>query len=218
MSVLIVIPVRGGSLGVPGKAIRPLADGPSCVQRIVDTAQAVSPHVVCVVDDLVRGYLAAVSGVGVVADPPGAPGSRPLDVVVHHGVVGWEALNAPPDIVVTLQATSPFTSVALIERAIAIARKGKTALTVREDRALRWQGPLTNRHPRSAPERLTRQQMQPVWRETGAVWATPRCWVTPTSRLAPVVDLLEVTGAEAVDIDTVEDWAVAEWYAQGVTV
>lgn len=220
---LIVIPVRSGSVGIPRKAVR-LLGGVSPLARTIRTAQYIGCATVVTTDDEEAYTLAQRYGVQAVMQPPNvsAPDS-PLDAAVAFATSYMERLVYPLhyQTVVTLQCTSPFTSVDTVRRAIAISEEqGTTVVTVRDDRGLRWESCHTERNviASRAPRRVTRQHMPPCWRETGAVFVTPRQWVEPTSRFSHTAYLLEVTGREAVDLDTLEDWWIAERYAELETV
>lgn len=219
---LIVIPVRAGSTGVPNKALRSL-HGLSCLERAIRTAQQVHAEIVVTTnDEQVRARAQQQERVLAWLQPEAI--SQPqaaLDAAVAFATTITEQTYRPENpyrIVVTLQCTSPFTRPETVTRAIQCAREYETCVTVRDDRGLRWHAPandgiLTSR----APARVTRQQMPPEWRETGAVFATQRRHVTPEWRFGPTCWLLPVTGREALDIDTPEDWALAEWYAGPLT-
>jgi len=215
---LIVVPVRAGSKGIPNKATRPLG-GVSPVLRTIRTAQAIDADVVVTGDDHAALRTANQSGAATCHQPaalslPGVP----LDAPVHFATQYMERLVYPKTYrtVVTLQVTSPFTKRETVERAIQISQDlYTTVLTVRDDRGLRWESalPETTVLTSRAPRRVTRQAMPACWRETGAIFVTPRRWVEPTSRFSHTAYLVEVTGMEAVDLDTMEDWWIAERYA-----
>jgi len=210
---LIVIPVRAGSVGIPHKATR-LLGGVSPLVRTIRTAQQTGQTVLVTTTDARLSEVARGEGAIVVHESPSLnpDGSRSLDAAVHAVV---EPYPWPAQTVVTLQATCPFTTVETVRRCIQLSQElDCSVLTVRDDRALRWT--MTPNEPHltdRAPARVIRQHMPPTWRETGAVFATPRRYVISDYRFAPTTYLLPVTGAEAIDLDAPEDWAVAEWYA-----
>jgi CMP-N-acetylneuraminic acid synthetase len=216
---LIVIPVRGGSVGIPDKAIR-LLGARTALERTIETARQIDADVVVTTDSDVIYQQAAQNGAAVVREPPALnpQGQGALDAAVSFATSYMERRQYPKTYatVVTMQCTSPFTARKTVEKAIQVSKEmDTTVLTVRDDRGLRWESAnpeqpiLTSR----APRRVTRQRMQPCWRETGAVFVTPRRWVEPTSRFSYTAYLLEVKGREAVDLDTMEDWWIAERYA-----
>lgn len=216
-NVLIVIPVRAGSQGLPNKALRLLA-GQSPLWRTLETARQIDADLVVASNDVPVLASCVNLGVQTVQLAPELTGpDTPLDAPVHFATQYMERLSYPKkyDVVVTMQCTSPFTTADTVRQCIAIASGDCTAVTVRDDRGLRWESVkigspmLANR----APRRVVRQKMIPQWRETGAVFATPRRYVEPNSRFGHVVQLVEVSGKDAIDLDTPEDWAIAEMYA-----
>lgn len=220
MSVLFVVPARGGSVGIPNKATRLLGDKPVILWTL-ETIRGLG-LVVVTSDDADMQRLAFDGGACFRQEQP-SDGSRALDVVID-GVIKWLpeiVLEVPQrfEIIATVQCTSPFLKRETVERCLhAVTDEGfDTALTVREDRGLRWERAKLETTKVHMPARLTRQQMPPTWRETGGCLVTKREHVTPHCRIGPNVKLVPVEGAEALDLDTMQDWMLAELYAaQGV--
>lgn len=216
MKTLILIPARGGSVGIPHKVVRPLAGVPPLI-RTIETVRGLGIVSVITDDDEIANA-ARAADVGVIPEPklPSAPGQHPLDPVIHTAVEYAEEAVTRFETIVTVQCTSPFLSRRTVEECLFALGTHDTALTVRDDRALRWERcpPDTAKH--NMPARLTRQQMPPAWRETGGCLATRREHVTPRCRIGPSVRLVPVEGAEALDLDEPQDWALAELYA-GIT-
>lgn len=219
-ATLIVIPVRAGSVGIPNKAMRKLGDQ-SPLYRTLVTAQQIGCDVVIATNDTtVQASMQNVGATVARLSEETARGDAPLDAAVCFATEYMERMAYPKtyQTVVTMQCTSPFTTADTVRTCIAIAESGVTALTVRDDRGLRWESAATDHVMLAsrAPRRVVRQKMPPAWRETGAVFATPRRWLDPTSRFGDMVQLVPVSGKEAIDLDTAEDWVLAEYYA-GVT-
>lgn len=205
MKPLLVVPIRAGSHGLPGKHLRLLGGMPvaervlTMLQTIPDIVLIVSTNDPAVRDLCLRLHVRWLDRPVALCAP-----DITLDPVIHHA---WELWDAPA-IVASVQATAPFLrreTVLAALRAV-MSEDHDTATVVVDDRHLRWEGTMP-------PARVNRQQMPPAWRETAAVCATRGAFVTPTNRFGPRVKLIEVSGAEAVDLDTPDDWAVAEWYA-----
>jgi len=203
---LIVVPARGGSQGIPRKAVRILGTKPP-LRWTLDTVRAI-PHadVAVVTDD---PEIRALAGdVLTFPEPPGIPGARTLDPVVYATVLAAEAQRGHPyEYVATVQCTTPFLSRATVQACLNALATHPSALTVMDDRHLRIGGAW-----------VIRQEMAPCWRITGGCIASRREHVTAARRLQflgahPVV----VSGPEALDLDTMEDWAIAEQYA-GMTM
>lgn len=210
MRPLLVIPARGGSVGIPRKAVRRL-NGASPLEYTIRTAKQVSDRVAVVTDDAEIAAQAVAAGALVVSEPilPTAPGVHTWAPVVFRAVqmiesrAEWEG---PYEAVAVLQCTSPFLRPTTVQRCVDALAASGIALTVADDR-----------HARIGTPRVTRQQMAPCWKVTGGCTAIRRELLADTewpvdTHGTPIV----VEGAEAVDLDTPEDWAVAEMYA-GVT-
>jgi spore coat polysaccharide biosynthesis predicted glycosyltransferase SpsG len=138
-----------------------------------------------------------------------------LDAVIHHAVKHAGRLTGrSPEIVVTLQPTSPLLSTATLDRAIGrlIAEPGlDTLISGTDDRHLRWERRGRAFKPAYA-ERLNRQYLPETYRETGGFLVTRADHVTPTSRIGPIVAIEPVEGPEAIDIDGVQDLLLCEAY------
>lgn len=200
--VLLVIPARGGSRGIPRKAVRRL-NGRSPLQYTLTTASGLG-DIIVVTDDAEIRAQAEAGGARVIAEPslPTAPGQHTWEPVVYHAVLEAEQNRRPYGFVGVLQCTSPFLRRATIQRCLDALFGHPLALTVRDDR-----------HARIGTPRRPREQMPPCWKVTGGCTAIRRdllvagAW--PVEQGLPII----VDGAEAVDLDTPEDWAVAEMYA-----
>ena len=202
--VLIVIPARGGSRGIPRKAVR-LLNGKSPLQYTLATVTGLG-DVVVVTDDEEIGQQAASAGVRmlpIVYAPAPPPQLQTWEPAVYRAVLAQEQLrDAPYSAVAVVQCTSPFLRRITIHRCLDALVAYPLALTVRDDRRARI-GTL----------RQPREHMPPCWAVTGGCTAIRRdllpdgAW--PVEQGLPIV----TEGAEAVDLDTPEDWAVAEMYA-----
>ena len=199
---LLVIPARGGSIGIPRKAVRSL-NGKSPLQYTITAAQGLGDVVVVTDDPEIRSQ-AESAGVVVVKEPslPTAPGVHTWAPVVAHAVHEAERGRLPYAVVGVLQCTSPFLRRTTIQRCLDALGGHPAALTVADDR-----------HARIGTPRITRQQMAPCWKVTGGCTAIRRELVTDGPWPVDSGFLVVVEGAEAVDLDTPEDWAIAEMYA-----
>ena len=59
-------------------------------------------------------------------------------------------------------------------------------------------------------KRVNRQLLDPMFKETGAILATKREFVTPESRFGDKLELFEMPHDESIDIDSYRDWWIAE--------
>lgn len=211
MNPLIIIPVRGGSNGIPRKAIRPL--GEAC--PLVRSIRAATPlgRVVVTTDDPEVAVIASSTGVEVVHESPdlNPRGLRTIDTAV------WQVcqqLGTEAEVIATVQCTSPFLETAQIAECLYHAGSGSydAAVTVRDDRHVAWGGdPLS---PELVTPWAVRQALPNRWVLTGGCVASKTSQMTATRRFGGRLRLVPVSGAAAVDLDGPDDWAVAEWYAE----
>jgi CMP-N-acetylneuraminic acid synthetase len=214
--LLTIVPARGGSKGVPRKNVRLLHGMPLIAHVLVALRKSRwAPEVWVSTDDEEIGEIARRYGAATLARPHELAGDLvTLDPVICHAVSEIEHRTGRGfSIVATVQPTSPLLTASRFDECIeAVASDGyDSAITVVEDRHLRWQGPLADPTP-CFTARVNRQQLPPLFRETGAVLATRRCYVQPHGRFGPRVRLVELTEREAVDIDSNADWWRADNY------
>lgn len=121
MKTLVIIPARGGSKGVPGKNIKLLNDKP-LIQYTIDAAKKVFPlETICVSTDDLK-IVAVAESLGLTV-----PFIRPEELttdtagtyeVLLHAIKHYESHGFYPDVLILLQATSPFRTAAQISEAI----------------------------------------------------------------------------------------------------
>lgn len=176
--VLVVIPARGGSKGIPRKNLAPVG-GVSLVGRAVRSAHAarlVDVVVVSTDDDEIAAE-AQSWGAGVVRRPePLASDVASSESVLVHALEHVGAGGAGPDVCVLVQCTSPFIDAADIDGPVAqvLDDRADCALTVTPTHGFLWRhatgDTLTGvNHDESG--RLRRQDREPEYLETGAVYA-----------------------------------------------
>lgn len=126
MKILFVIPARGGSKGLIGKNIRPLAGKP-LIEYSIDVARAItSDNNICVsTDDL--NIIDVVEKYGLLV-PFIRPENLASDVattsdVLIHALNYYKENGFNYDLIVLLQPTSPLRKVEQVEQAIAMFRQ-----------------------------------------------------------------------------------------------
>lgn len=135
-----------------------------------------------------------------------------LDPVIYDALCRAEQeLGVRFDVVVTLQPTSPLLSVKTLDAALCSFADSEidSLISVVNAPHLSWKRESDRIVPEYAA-RLNRQQLPPRYLETGAFLITRRECVTQASRIGDAVSVFEVPEVEAVDIDTVQDWAMCE--------
>lgn len=213
MKVLAVIPARGGSKGIPRKNVRIMANKPLIAYSIENALSCpLVTHVAVSTDDEeIRDISLSCGAQVIMRGAHLALDHVTLDPVVFDAVQQAEAAAGKFDIVITMQPTSPLLTAATLTGALEafIAKGQDTVLSVTNRPHLSWSFNGTRYFP-LYEKRLNRQQLPPNFLETGAFVITRRENVRENSRFGKEVSVYEIPESEAVDIDTVDDWLIAE--------
>ena len=141
--MLAVVPARGGSDSVPYLNIKRLGDKP-LLAHTIDAARGAASidRIVVSTDDPTVADAAKTAGAEVPFLRPSslARDMSSLKPVIAHAVEEVEAKGDRVDLVLWLQATSPFRSAADIEQALdrLLAGGFDSVVSVTEDRTLNW--------------------------------------------------------------------------------
>lgn len=217
--VLAVVPARAGSKGIPGKNLRPVA-GRSLVRRAVDSALGAERVDAVVVttdgDDIAAEAHAA--GAHVVRRPAELAGDEASsESALLHVLDELAATGAPdPEVLVFLQATSPFIEPADLDAAIDRVVQGHADVVVAAapSHAFLWRtapdgSAVAVNH--DAATRPRRQDREPEYRETGSFYVLRTAGFRQhRHRFHGRVELHVVDAATAIDVDEPADLAVAE--------
>jgi CMP-N-acetylneuraminic acid synthetase/spore coat polysaccharide biosynthesis predicted glycosyltransferase SpsG len=211
-NVIAIIPARGGSKGIPRKNVR-LLNGKPLIAYVIETAKRVKniDKVVVSTEDEEIASVSKQYGAEVIMRPPELSTDEvPLDPVIDYTVKRIEE-NFNVNIVVTIQPTSPLLKTETLEEIInkVQAEDLDTIITAVDDRHLAW-NKIDNQFVPRYTKRVNRQYLPSEFRETGAVFATKREFVTENNRIGNNLSLFEVDKYESVDIDSPLDWWVAE--------
>lgn len=212
-STLIVIPARGGSKGIPRKNLAPIAGKPLIGWAIAAArASKHAPRVVVSTDDAEIATASRRLGAEVWMRPAElALDHITLDPVIHNALEAEEAAGKRYDLVLTVQPTSPLIRTSTIDRVIErfCSEEVDTIITATDDTHLAWL--VVDGGVKPAYEaRVNRQQLPKRLHETGGILATRRECVTARGRIGARVSVEVLDGFESLDIDTTEDWLVAE--------
>ncbi len=214
MKIIAVIPARGGSRGIPRKNIRFMAGKP-LVSYAISCALGSNYDIDVVVssdDDEIKA-VARRYGAQTIDRPDYLSGdSVTLDPVVCHAVCTMEKIKGIHyDVVITMQPTSPLLSVATLDKAVAFFENEEldTVISGVNDPRLSWHEENGLCVP-NYRERLNRQYMPKDLKETGAFVITKREFVKETGRFGEKISVFELPEKEAGDIDTPQDWWIAE--------
>lgn len=215
MSVLIIIPARGGSKGIPRKNLRPLHGKPLISYAISLTKQlpfANDAFVSSDDDEIIT--VANKLGMDVIhRNPELAKDATTLDPVIFDAYQQASS-KASYDLVITLQPTSPLLKPETLTKAVQLMKNNPeidTLISVEDNTHLSWRE-VDGKILPNYEKRLNRQQLPKVYRETGGFFITRSKFVRPDSRLGKNVQVFPVAKPESIDIDSYEDFQLCEYF------
>lgn len=227
MTTVALVLARGGSKGLPGKNLRPLAGHPLIAWSVaVARASAAVDRVLCSTDCEEIAAVARAYG----AEAPflrpaalAADHSTDLDVFAH--ALEWlTAQGEAPDLFVQLRPTCPFRDPAWIDDAVARMTADPAISCVRsvceaehtpykmwqmDAQADRLQ-PLLTVPGMAEPFNMPRQKLPTVYRHTGQIDVIRREAIAGGSMTGAAIAPLQVATNTAVDIDNLRDFQMAE--------
>ncbi|NPV00492.1 MAG: acylneuraminate cytidylyltransferase family protein [Brevinematales bacterium] len=226
--VIGIIPARGGSKGIPGKNIRPIAGKPLIVWSIESAKKSVYLDSVIVSTDNER--IAAISehaGAGVPFTRPddlATDTARSVDVLLH--AADWFAERGQRyDIIVCLQPTSPMRTAADIDNALRqmVESSARAIISVSEAEHLpQWSNTLPpDRCMKDflPPEviNIRRQNFPVYYRLNGAVNIAETEYLRRRESFIGDESYAYIMPRErSVDIDTEFDFKLAEYLLKGI--
>lgn len=225
--VLALIPARGGSKSIPQKNIKRFGNHPLIAYSIAAGQQAtiVDRVIVSTDDDTIAG-IAQLYGAEV-------PFMRPWDLALDHvkdypvfvHALEWLAEHEDyhPDVVVQLRPTSPLRPLGCVDEAVAQLLENPVADCVRTVTPS-WQNPykmwrlaqdamipLLNGEFKE-PYNMPRQELPDTFWQTGHIDVIRTSTIFEKQSLSGEVILpYVIDSGYALDIDTPEDWEIADW-------
>jgi YrbI family 3-deoxy-D-manno-octulosonate 8-phosphate phosphatase len=219
MSILAVIPARGGSKGILRKNIKPLCGKPLVAWTIeaAHVAQSVN-RVVVSTDDVEIAEVARRSGAEVVMRPRELSGdlSTSESALLHVLSVLRERENYQPEGLAFLQCTAPLTLPEDIDGTMNLVLEGgyDSAVTMIPFHYFVWRegtGGQMEGVNHLATRRLMRQEREPQFLEIGAVYAMRAQGLADHQfRFFGRVGRYLLPASRAVEIDDAEDWLLVE--------
>lgn len=214
--ILVVIPARGGSKGIPSKNVRLMCGRPLISYAIKNAIGLSKKYIVDTVVDTDSEEIADISldeGIDVVMRPTELGGDNiTLDPVVHHAMCKMEARKGYRyDIIITMQPTSPTLKSQTIINALDyfVKHECDTLISGKNSPHLSWKYEKGKTVP-NYEKRVNRQQLPPYLMETGGFLITKREFITENNRLGQKTEVYEVPEEESIDIDTELDWKACE--------
>ena len=220
MIPLVVIPARGGSKGIPGKNIK-LLHGKPLIQYTIEAAREIFPDkLICVstddpkINDVVEGLGLKVQFLRPAALATDTSGTYE---VLLHAIDFYEKTDYYADVLILLQATSPFRTGKHIREALAIfdetcemvvsvkSTKANPYSVLREEDDNGWLKRLKQGNF------LRRQDCPIVWELNGAIYiiSTKALKKLPLHKFKRVKKYV-MDEISSHDIDSYFDWNVAE--------
>lgn len=224
MKILGLIPARGGSKGVPGKNIKPLAGKPLIAYTIEQAkASKLLDRLIVSTDDADIAQTAAVFGAEV-------PFMRPAELaqdhtgsldVVRHALDFFEKSGERFDAVCLLQATSPYRPEGVIDEAIRLFmdKKPDSLVSVRkvpDEFNPHWTFEIEERgrlRISTGDKKIIprRQELPPAYHRDGAIYISSTEAIRDKgSLLGDDIVAFPIDSPKLINIDTMEDWLEAE--------
>jgi len=214
LRVVAVIPARGGSDRVPYLNIRRLGDAPLLAHTVRAAREAKGiDRIIVSTDDETVAEVAKAHGAEVpFLRPPELSGDlSSLMPVVRHAVAELEKSGPRPDVVLILQATTPFRQARSIDEAIEKIQTGRytAVVSVTSDLSLRWKA--EDGHLRPLFDRAGRRdEQEPVYLENGAIVALSRQTLESDARFGDAVGFVVLDKREGFTVHDLEDFWMAE--------
>ncbi|MDC0994023.1 acylneuraminate cytidylyltransferase [bacterium] len=217
LNILVIIPARGGSKGIPRKNLRSLAGNPLIYYPIRNALSSKhKPDIyVSSEDSEVLSISQKIGAKTIKRNNNDAEDSTTLDPVIYRA---WRQVQTIEkkyyDLVITLQPTSPLLKVESLDNAIDIIIQNQaidTIISAVNDTHLTWKTENGCYKP-NYEKRVNRQQLPAVYKETGGFLITHPKNITETSRIGNNVQLYILSDKESIDIDSYSDWGLCEYY------
>jgi CMP-N-acetylneuraminic acid synthetase/spore coat polysaccharide biosynthesis predicted glycosyltransferase SpsG len=214
MSIMAIIPVRGGSRGIPRKNARILGGKPLLAHSVqAALASGVLDGVYVTTDDAELAEIARRYGADVLDRPAALAADHVgLDAVIVDAVRAVEERSGHIDHVVSIQATCPLLKPETIAAAVrkCVEEDLDTVLTVTNDTHLCWGLDASGQPVPLYKARVNRQYLPPVFRETGGIFVCRRSVLKTGTRFGERVGMIELGKGEALDVDDRFDWWLVE--------
>ncbi len=217
MNILVVIPARGGSKGIPRKNLR-LLNGKPLIYYSIKTALTSKYNIDIYVSSEDDEILHSATQFGAKThkrDISIADDKSTLDPVIYACYsYAKETENKEYDYIITMQPTSPLLKTSSLDSAIEKAilnHNIETIIAAKDDTHLSWRKESDKFLP-NYEKRVNRQYLTPTFTETGGFFITRKDIITPTNRIGKNVELHILSNGEEIDIDTYEDWNLCEYH------
>lgn len=217
MKILVVIPARGGSKGIPRKNLRLLNNKPLIYYSIKTAlASKFKPDVyVSSEDDEILNTAIQFGAKVHRRDLSIADDKTTLDPVIYDCYTHAQTKeNVEYDLIITMQPTSPLLKTSSLDNAVEKMLSDssiETVIAAKDDTHLSWRRENDKYLP-NYEKRVNRQYLTPTFTETGGFFITRKDIITPENRIGQNVELYTLEDGQEIDIDTYEDWNLCEYH------
>lgn len=221
MSILVLVPARGGSKGIPGKNIKPLCGKPLICYTLDVARHFFEEDRICVSSDD-PAIIRCVEDYGIKV-----PFVRPEELatdtagtyeVIIHALDFYRKKGIEFTHTLLLQPTSPFRRLADVERCLEMAENQdfEMIMSVKETDAnpyyVLFEEDEDGILVKSKVGSFTRRQDCPkVWQANGAIYLIKNKALEEKGGLGELKKIkLVMDTLHSIDLDTLTDWAIAE--------
>jgi spore coat polysaccharide biosynthesis predicted glycosyltransferase SpsG len=215
MRIIFIVPARGGDREVPYLNTKSLGGLPLIAHTLIEARKSRHPHTLVVStdsDEVAR--VAELYGASVPFRRPDelASDSAKIQDIVRHAVTFVERKEKVRfDVIVTLQATSPFRTGRQIDEAIDKLLEGgfDSVISLKEIRSLTWRkegGTLVPVFERAG----RREELEPLYQEDGAIRVMRREVLDSGERLGARVGHVLMDKMSALTVHDIYDFWLAE--------
>jgi N-acylneuraminate cytidylyltransferase len=214
-SAIAIIPARGGSKGIPNKNLQPVGGVTLLARTISACLQSASITSVYVSTDSDEIAAVALScGAQVVRRPASLSGDNASsESALLHALDEIEKQSSLPQNVLFAQCTSPFITPSDIDGVLGLLQNYDSALSVTHNHAFIWRRDSSGNAigiNHDSAIRLPRQQLEPEYKETGAVYAmNVEQFRKSGHRFFGRIGMYEVPAERSMEIDEPEDLRLA---------
>lgn len=214
--ILVIIPARGGSKGIPRKNLRSLNGSPLIKYSIITALQSrFQPDVYVSSED--NEILSIAKKIGAKTherDLQIAKDETTLDPVIFSCFNYAEKKEKKKyELVVTLQPTSPLLKSNTLDNALGKILDNvelDTLISVKDSTHLSWKK-INGKYTPNYTKRLNRQYLPKSFQETGGFLITRSKYISNNNRIGNNIDLVVLNDGEEIDIDDYRDWNLCEY-------
>lgn len=216
-NILVIIPARGGSKGIPRKNLRSLNGRPLIYYAITNAKSiAIGDADVYVSsdDEEILTIASKLSAKTIKRDEKDAGDKVTLDPVIYDAYSKIKKIEEKEyDLVITLQPTSPLLKPQSLNEAIQklLNEDIDTLISGIYDTHLTWLKEGSQFNP-NYEKRVNRQDLPQLYKETGGFVISRAKDIKQNSRFGTNIQIFPLRKSEAIDIDDFEDWNICDYY------